>query len=357
MDAPASPLVQQPERPKGKIMNRQPIIFATIVCVVAAGAAGTAIFNVNPFLQQSTTQVAETQNQITPTQTTQQPTVVAPPPSNTQTPPSQLPSQRQQQVQVPTQTVPVPDQRQTVQIPPLNQTPPNTTQPNQPQQRQVTTPPNTNQPPVTIQPQQPNQRPVTIQPQQPNQRQTVQVPRQPQQPNQPPVTNPQQRQLQPPNTGPIPNQPNQTVPPQQRQITQPQQPNQPPATDETTPPPNTQQPVPPQRTTTRVPPNINPNQSQNGGLGIDIRVDQSGNLVVNGTIPRSPGQIANLQPGDQITHIDGEAIAGLRREQVIQRLRGAPGSQVVLTIVRRGAEPREVPLTRAPISQILQQRS
>ncbi len=51
-------------------------------------------------------------------------------------------------------------------------------------------------------------------------------------------------------------------------------------------------------------------------------------------IEDTPGWRAGIMPGDQITHIDGEATEPLSMDDVLKRLRGEPGSTVTITILR-----------------------
>lgn len=51
-------------------------------------------------------------------------------------------------------------------------------------------------------------------------------------------------------------------------------------------------------------------------------------------IEDTPGWRAGIMPGDQITHIDGEPTEPLTMDEVLKRLRGAPGSKVTITLLR-----------------------
>jgi CubicO group peptidase (beta-lactamase class C family) len=74
-----------------------------------------------------------------------------------------------------------------------------------------------------------------------------------------------------------------------------------------------------------------------GGIGADVgRV--GGEIHVLRPLPKSPAARAGLRAGDVITAIDGVATAGLDIDAIIARLRGAPGTEVVLEIRRVGVE-------------------
>src|SRR5258708_15071021 len=55
-----------------------------------------------------------------------------------------------------------------------------------------------------------------------------------------------------------------------------------------------------------------------GGLGIEVTME-NGLVKVVSPIDDTPAARGGLKPGDFITHIDGEAGAGLRRKQAVQR--------------------------------------
>jgi len=86
-----------------------------------------------------------------------------------------------------------------------------------------------------------------------------------------------------------------------------------------------------------------------GGVGIELRTG-SGGPSVAAVIDGSPAQRAGVLPGDRISRIDELDTASVSLEQVVQRMRGEPDSQVRLTLVRDGErEPLVLTLTRAVI--------
>jgi carboxyl-terminal processing protease len=86
-----------------------------------------------------------------------------------------------------------------------------------------------------------------------------------------------------------------------------------------------------------------------GGVGIEITMDQ-GLLKVVSPIDDTPAFKAGLQPADYITMINKESVRDLNINQAVQRIRGPKGSDVVLTIVRKGeSEPLDFTLTRDTI--------
>jgi carboxyl-terminal processing protease len=82
-----------------------------------------------------------------------------------------------------------------------------------------------------------------------------------------------------------------------------------------------------------------------GGLGIDINMDQ-GAVEVIATLDGSPARKAGIQTGDKITSIDYQSTTDMALEEVIQTLRGAQGSEIVLGVVRDPSQHLEFNLQR-----------
>lgn len=83
--------------------------------------------------------------------------------------------------------------------------------------------------------------------------------------------------------------------------------------------------------------------------GIGAEVMNYGNFVrIVSPMKNSPAEEAGLQPGDVITHIDGESIEGLSLNEAVSKIRGEQGTEVILTIMRGDSE-LEVPVTRDSI--------
>lgn len=78
---------------------------------------------------------------------------------------------------------------------------------------------------------------------------------------------------------------------------------------------------------------------------IGAQVGQEGpRLVISHVIPEGPSARAGLQKGDVLLAVDGAPVA--TPQEAFQRLRGAPGSTVVLKVRRAGAE-QSISVTRA----------
>jgi carboxyl-terminal processing protease len=85
-----------------------------------------------------------------------------------------------------------------------------------------------------------------------------------------------------------------------------------------------------------------------GGLGIEVTMENSLIKVVS-PIDDTPAYRAGLEPGDLISHLDGEPVMGLTLAQAVEKMRGRVGTSINLTIRREGREPFDVSLMRAVI--------
>jgi len=85
-----------------------------------------------------------------------------------------------------------------------------------------------------------------------------------------------------------------------------------------------------------------------GGLGIEVTME-NGLVKVVSPIDDTPAARAGLEPGDLITHLDGNAILGLTLGQAVERMRGPVDSKIVLTVRRNGVKPFDVIIQRAII--------
>ncbi len=109
-----------------------------------------------------------------------------------------------------------------------------------------------------------------------------------------------------------------------------------------------------------LPPRVQKREKENlyhakfGGLGIRIYADK-GFIKIARPLPNTPAMKSGLQAGDYIIRVNSEAIniggpTGQTLEDVVDILRGHVGTQVTITLQRRGvAEPFDLTLTREEI--------
>ena len=89
-------------------------------------------------------------------------------------------------------------------------------------------------------------------------------------------------------------------------------------------------------------------QGSFGGLGIEVTME-GGLVKVVSPIDDTPAFKAGIEPGDLITHIDGEQVLGMSLPDAVDKMRGPAGSDIKLTIRRADREPFDVTLTRSVI--------
>jgi carboxyl-terminal processing protease len=86
-----------------------------------------------------------------------------------------------------------------------------------------------------------------------------------------------------------------------------------------------------------------------GGLGLTVSTEDGAVKVVAPT-EDTPAWRAGIKAGDYITHIDGQLVFGLTLDEAVEKMRGAPGTPIKLTIVRPGKDkPFDVALVRERI--------
>ena len=85
-----------------------------------------------------------------------------------------------------------------------------------------------------------------------------------------------------------------------------------------------------------------------GGLGIEVTME-AGLVKVVSPIDGTPAHRAGLKPGDYISHLDGKPILGLALAEAVEKMRGKVGTDLRLTVRRKGKKPFDVTVTRAVI--------
>ncbi len=94
-----------------------------------------------------------------------------------------------------------------------------------------------------------------------------------------------------------------------------------------------------------------------GGLGIEVTMED-GFVKVVSPIEDTPAARAGLKTGDLIIRLDSKAVKGMTLNEAVKMMRGKPGSDITLTVVREG-QPKPLPftITRAVIKiQSVKQR-
>ncbi len=91
-------------------------------------------------------------------------------------------------------------------------------------------------------------------------------------------------------------------------------------------------------------------QGKFGGLGIEVGIED-GIVRVTSPIEDTPAYRAGIKAGDLIVKIDDTATRGLPLSKAVEKMRGKPGTSVVLTVVRKGEDaPLTFSITREEIN-------
>lgn len=86
-----------------------------------------------------------------------------------------------------------------------------------------------------------------------------------------------------------------------------------------------------------------------GGLGLTVTTDEGTVRVVSPT-DDTPAARAGVKAGDFITHLDDELIYGSSLSEAVDKMRGAPGTSIKITVVREGeSKPLDFTLVREAI--------
>ncbi len=90
-------------------------------------------------------------------------------------------------------------------------------------------------------------------------------------------------------------------------------------------------------------------QGEFGGLGIEVGMED-GLVKVISPIEDTPAYLAGIKSGDLIIKLDDTLVKGLTLNDAVKKMRGKPGSNIILTVLRK-PEPRPllITVTRAVI--------
>ena len=85
-----------------------------------------------------------------------------------------------------------------------------------------------------------------------------------------------------------------------------------------------------------------------GGLGIEVTMEDGFVKVVT-PMDGTPASRAGLKSGDLLTAINGKPIVGLNIDDAVRDMRGEPGTELIVTVLREGQDAFDVTLTREVI--------
>ena len=76
-------------------------------------------------------------------------------------------------------------------------------------------------------------------------------------------------------------------------------------------------------------------ESEFAGIGIQVTID-NGQLTILSPLPGTPAYRAGLQAGDHIVEVEGKSTDNFTLDEAVERLQGAEGTSVTLTVVHAG---------------------
>ncbi len=88
-----------------------------------------------------------------------------------------------------------------------------------------------------------------------------------------------------------------------------------------------------------------------GGLGMEVTMEE-GVVKVVAPFDGTPAKKAGIKSGDYLTAVDGVSLLGLSLNDAVDKMRGNPGEPITVTVVRKGEDPRDIPMVREIIERI-----
>ena len=83
-----------------------------------------------------------------------------------------------------------------------------------------------------------------------------------------------------------------------------------------------------------------------GGLGIEVGMED-GFVKVIAPIEDTPAWNAGLKSGDLIIKLDDTNVKGMTLNDAVKLMRGKPGTDIILTVIRKGEpQPKIITVTR-----------
>jgi len=89
-----------------------------------------------------------------------------------------------------------------------------------------------------------------------------------------------------------------------------------------------------------------------GGLGMEVTMED-GFVKVISPIDETPAKRAGIKAGDYLTEINGDSILGLSLTEAVRQMRGKPGEDITVTVVREDEDPLQITMTREVIKRVV----
>lgn len=91
------------------------------------------------------------------------------------------------------------------------------------------------------------------------------------------------------------------------------------------------------------------NDGTYGGIGVIVSPGEDGFITVVSPIEDTPGARAGLLTGDKILKVDGTEVFGEKIDLAVSKMKGKPGTDVVLTLLKKDNKQTDVKITREQI--------
>lgn len=91
------------------------------------------------------------------------------------------------------------------------------------------------------------------------------------------------------------------------------------------------------------------NEGAYGGIGVIVSPGDDGLITVVSPIEDTPGERAGLVTGDKIIKVDGAEVYGEKIDEAVSKMKGLPGTDVVLTLLKKDNKQADVKITREQI--------
>ncbi|SDZ20973.1 carboxyl-terminal processing protease [Proteiniborus ethanoligenes] len=75
-----------------------------------------------------------------------------------------------------------------------------------------------------------------------------------------------------------------------------------------------------------------------GGIGVYVAPGDDNLITVVSPIEDTPGERAGIKPGDKIIKVDGREFTADKMDEAVKHMKGEPGTEVLLTIMRKDLE-------------------
>lgn len=91
------------------------------------------------------------------------------------------------------------------------------------------------------------------------------------------------------------------------------------------------------------------NEGSYGGIGVIVSPGADGLITVVSPIEETPGERAGIVSGDKILKVDGSDVFSEKIDEAVSKMKGKPGTEVVLTLLRKNNSQLDVRIVREQI--------